>query len=356
MLAKLTELAAQQDGNSRRDLLRAISDMFYSHDRDHLAESEVRLFADVVTRVLSDLAEDHRAAYSAVVSADERTPREVALALASDSAYVAEPVIRHSPALTDDDLISIAEAKGMEHRLAISKRENVAERVTDVLIDFAETEVMISLLDNQTARTSEAGLQKLADMAANVEELREKLSLRRDLPEAILRQIMPLLSEEAQHHALDLLGDEEKVQRLVKEAGIAVAVGRADNARRRLEIKGMAQRVLSGDLGVEPFLDKLVARHRPLDLALGLSIIATLPERQMANVVISVNPEPLAVLCKSLNVGVDTYRLIEQARRESIKIGTEVPKSLLDQYAGITPEVAQRAYRFVKVRANVSAA
>ncbi|MBN9303839.1 MAG: hypothetical protein BGO82_15805 [Devosia sp. 67-54] len=330
--------------------------MFYNNGRDHIAESEVRLFADVVGRALEDMSEEHREEFSDRVASDPRTPRDLALRLAGDTAVVAAPVLGRSPVLTDDDLISIASSKGTGHRLAISRREHVSARVTDVLIDFEETEVMLSLLDNQTARTSPAGMKKLAGHAENIAELREKLCRRDDVPQSILQRIMPLLSEEARERAELLLeSGNEQLSGVMAQAGTSLAVERAERARRRLAIKAMAQRVASGALGLDAFVADLASQNRPLDLALGLSSVAALPERQVANAVISLSAEPLALVCKALDMTPASYRIAEGMRRESMRLSREVPAASLEQYGRLDVATARRGVRFVQVRANVAA-
>lgn len=351
MLNELSQLAANPDAESRRELLRGIADMFYASDRNHLAEREVQLFADVVARVLKDMTEGDRAAFSTSVADSERTPRAVALTLANDTAAVAAPVIQKSPALSDDDLISIANTRGTGHRLAISQRPNVGERVTDVLVDFGETEVMMSLLDNPTARTSTQSLDRIADMAENVAALREKLCFRQGTPESVLRRILPLLAEPARAKATTILnGSADGLQELARQAATSLALERGEAARRRLDIKAKAKRVDAGQMPIDAFIDELTTSGRPLDLALALSEIAAMGEREVANAVISTKAEPLAMLCKVLHVGVAAYGRAEAMRRESVKLSAVVPQQSLDQYEALDIASAERALRFVKVR------
>jgi len=356
MLDRLIDLAAQPDSDSRRDLLRSISDMFYNNGRNYIAESEVKLFSDVVGRVLEDMTERHREEFSDRAASDPRTPRELALRLANDTAAVAAPVLGRSPVLTDDDLISIANSKGVDHRLAISKRDNVSAKVTDVLIDFAETEVMLSLLDNHSAQTSPSGIDKIANQAESVAELRDKLCARSDVPKSVLQRILPLLDDAARERAESLLEiDEEHVGHVIAKAGATLTVERAEKARRRLVIKGRAQQVAAGTLALDAFVEDLVSQRRPLELALGLACLSSLPERQVANAVISLNGEPLALLCKAVELSEASYRLVDGLRRESVRLSSEVPKAVIEQYARLDVATAQRSIRFVKVRANVSA-
>jgi uncharacterized protein (DUF2336 family) len=357
MLSSLLELAKQPDSDKRRELLGAVSDMFYANGRDAIAEREMRLYADVVTRLLKDMAERDRAEFAVSVAPDARTPREVALALAHDAPSVAAPVLEHSGALTEDDLIAVARVKDTDHRVAISKRVDVGEKITDALLDFGETEVMETLLDNTTSRLSPRGFTRITDRAMEKAELRERLAVRQDAPAEALTRIMPLLPPEAQAQVRALLAQGGgKLDELAKSASSAIAKERLDGAKRRLEIKALARKVEAGEVRIDDFVENLVSKRYSLDLALGLSEISMLPEKQVGNAILSTEAEPLALICKALEMGSATYGLAESLRRDCMKLPPEIPEALLTNYEKIGVEQAQRALRFVQVRASLSTA
>ena len=274
MLSSLLELAKQPDSNKRRELLSAVSDLFYAGGRDAIAEREMQLYAEVVTRVLKDMAERDRADFAANVAPDQRTPRDVALALAQDAPSVAAPVLEHSPALSEDDLIAVAREKDTDHRVAISKRVGVGEKVTDALLDFGETEVMETLLDNTTSKLSARGFTRITDRAMESPQVRERLAARRDAPTDALTRILPLLPPEVQEQVKALLAQGGgKLDELTKSATSAMAKEKLDGAKRRLEIKSLARRVEAGGLHIDEFVEALDSKRHSLDLALGLSEI-----------------------------------------------------------------------------------
>ncbi|HWA17462.1 MAG TPA: DUF2336 domain-containing protein [Devosia sp.] len=355
MLSSLLELARQPDSDKRRELLGAVSDMFYADGRDAIAEREMQLFAEVVTRLLKDLAEQDRAEFAGTVAPDGRTPRDVALALAHDTASVAAPVLQHSQALTEEDLIAVARERDTDHRVAISKRADVGEKVTDALLDFGETEVMETLLDNSTSKLSPRGFTRITDRAMDRPELRQRLATRRDAPTEALMRIMPLLPPDVQAHAKALLAQGGgRLDELAKSANSAMAKERLDGAKRRLEIKALARKFEAGELPIYDFVENLVANHHALDLALGLAEISMLPEKQVGNAILSTEAEPLALICKALEIGSDGYGLAEALRRECMKLPPDIPEALFASYDKVNAEQAQRALRFVQVRSSLA--
>ena len=109
-------------------------------------------------------------------------PRDILLSLAGDSAAVAAPVLEHSPALHEKDLLSIAQRGSKAHRFAIAGRRGVSERVAERLCRHGETSVTLRLLDNDHALLSDAVLHALLDAFPNDSVIAEAIAGRRLLP------------------------------------------------------------------------------------------------------------------------------------------------------------------------------
>ena len=77
-------------------------------------------------RLLDDMAEETRGEYSERVAEADQLPADVARRLAFDEASVAVPVLEKSTRLTDEDLVEVAETRGKEHMLAVTRRESAA--------------------------------------------------------------------------------------------------------------------------------------------------------------------------------------------------------------------------------------
>ncbi len=78
-------------------------------------------------------------------------PRDIVLALAYDRIEVAEPMLEHSPALTDDDLIAILRDHPGGHRVAIARRQNLSRRVRAALERCGEAAVLAALAESDAA-------------------------------------------------------------------------------------------------------------------------------------------------------------------------------------------------------------
>jgi uncharacterized protein (DUF2336 family) len=95
---------------------------------------------------------------------------------------VAEPVLTHSPRLSDADLVEIAATKSQEYLYAISQRLNLSEAVTDMLIERGDRRVVRSAARNRTARISPNGFNKLTFRARSDRMLALAIARRNDFP------------------------------------------------------------------------------------------------------------------------------------------------------------------------------
>lgn len=153
------------------------------------------LVNDEVTRIRAVIAE------AAKDLAD--APHDVVLCLARDlDASVHEPVIRFSPLLTTDDLISlVTEAPGQDRVTAVANRPELAPAVSDAIAASADAGAIRALLANPTAQIREATLDALVARSVEHPEWHEPLVRRPSLPLRAAR----VLSEIVATHLLGIL-------------------------------------------------------------------------------------------------------------------------------------------------------
>ena len=128
-LHDLITLANEPSSEKRRELLRGVTDMFFTGDGHSAVEME--LFDDVLSQLAGDMEEAVKAELAQRLGEAPTAPRGLSRALASDSFAVAEPILRGSHALTDEDLLHVARTQGQDHLRAISQRPSVSSAVSD---------------------------------------------------------------------------------------------------------------------------------------------------------------------------------------------------------------------------------
>lgn len=127
-----------------------------------------RLRWQTLVRLVQDAAATVRAAIADAVKAMPRAPRQLILALARDTEpSVADPIIRLSPLLTDNDLIALIAAPPAEDTVAtVARRAGLSAAVSDAIVETGVAPAIAALLANGSAAIREATLDRLISGAA----------------------------------------------------------------------------------------------------------------------------------------------------------------------------------------------
>lgn len=350
MLDRLLDLARSGSGGGRRELCLAVSDLFVD-GVDRYTDREVVLFGEVIGDLLGRIGADDRAAVARRVAPLDRTPRELALSLAEDEALpVSAPVLQHSPVLTDEDLVGLAERKGDAHRLAIARRETLAEPVTAALVAHGSDDVLETVTLNRGARFSGRSTAVLAERAAGQERLAAALATRADLPPDVADRVWRILTPAARRAAAELGSRVRLVEGVVSAAAKGMGVARLETHRQRAEARTMVSDVQAGRRPIDDALARLVSERRLLDIAYLLSELAEVPEAHVANALQKPNATAIAVVCRHLEVAGAVYAALTRLRCERLCLGEPQIDAMLREYRDMTPGMADRALKFHQKR------
>lgn len=162
--ALLLDLAKEGSSEKRRELLRQITDVFLA-DPPERTDRESMLFDEIVVAVAADLETQVRIELARKVAVSNVPVQRTARRLAMDVIEVARPVIEHSKALTQADLVDVINATGQDHMMAVTKRPDIGENVSSALVAKGEDRVLASLLGNPTARLNRETYERVAERA-----------------------------------------------------------------------------------------------------------------------------------------------------------------------------------------------
>lgn len=201
--AKLQALARTTCSTQRRELLRDVTDMFFDGD-DQRSDAEGQIFDDIIGAVARDLEVEARSELAEKVSHARNAPAQVARRLAMDEEVsVAAPILSRSTALTDEDLVSVIAARGQDHLMAVSKREQVSEVVSQALVDKGDDTVVASLLENDGAHLSRETYEQVTDRAETSEVLQAPLVNRKTVPLDLLNEMYLVVGERLRRQILE---------------------------------------------------------------------------------------------------------------------------------------------------------
>jgi len=208
---------------------------------------------------------------------------DVARILAEDeNDSVAMPILEFSKALTEEDLLEIIEVCKPTRQVAVARRENVSEKVSDAIVEKGHEDAVVALVSNSTAKIAENTYGKVMDKFGENERIHEPMVRREKLPLAIAERLVATVSESLKeylvsHHELspevasDLLLEsrERAVVRLLKDddnsPDVAELVEQMD-VNGRLTTSIILRALCTGDLN---FFEAAIAHkaHVPLNNA-----------------------------------------------------------------------------------------
>jgi uncharacterized protein (DUF2336 family) len=179
--------------------LGALAHGLSDHEQERLRQQTYEALAGLV----ADEAVRVRAALADVLKEMPDAPRELILALAHDPELpVAEPVIRFSPLLTEQDLLALL-TRSPNHATVISvaRRPHLNEAVCDGIAATANVSAIRVLLTNQSAAIREATLDALIANGAEHTEWHEPLVRRPALSANSARKLAEIVA----NHLLEVL-------------------------------------------------------------------------------------------------------------------------------------------------------
>jgi len=163
-------------------ILSRVVDLFICNAQ-RLSRTQVTIFDDIIGRLIKVAGPAILAELSRTLAMIGNAPTNVVVSLArNDNLAISSPVLEKSEALTEDVLAEIATAKHPKHLGAIARRAQVGPRITDILIDRGDADVLRLVAANAGAQLSEGGFVKLINRAKTDRTLAELIAKRTDVP------------------------------------------------------------------------------------------------------------------------------------------------------------------------------
>lgn len=347
----IARLISSPESLSRAEIIIAVTDLFLE-EKEPPSEPETARFSEIVATVIDKMAGDLRREISTRVSASDRITRTLAQKLAQADIAVAAPVLAHSPLLDDEDLVRATREQTMEHRLAISRRATLSERVTDALTEVGEDAVLESVAGNTGAAFSPLGFRQLVERGGGHAGVQSALSRRASGDARFGASLHGALSAELRARlgaAFDAVPD----ARLASALDIATLEAEEairERMRERVELKVLIKDLNAQKTDVDTAFDMLAHAGRLDDLGLLCAELLHLPESVPATALRKADPTSLAFLCKALSLKPSTYAAVLTARdRRFGGACTDRARRMAD-YGAIQMSAAQRAIRVLKLQ------
>jgi uncharacterized protein (DUF2336 family) len=343
---------AIRDGSSERriETLRRITDLFLEQS-DRLNDEQIGLFDNVLGHFVERIESRALAELSDRLARIENAPLDVVRSLARhEEIAVAGPVLAESSRLTTSDLVEIARIRGQDHLLAISGRDELEDRLTDVLLMRGNSDVMHKVATNGGSQISAVGFAALVRASENDERLAEATGIRGDLPVTLLRELMSRAAESVREK---LLAQAPVHVRREISAVLAEITTRMDEEATRPRDFTKAQKFVelmhsNGELDEATLIGFATGRKYEETVA-ALAALSETTIDIVKPLMKSARFEGLLVPCRAAHLRWPAVRAVLECRIMPA-LGKEALAQAEVEYNKLTAPSAQRLLRFWKVR------
>lgn len=356
-LKQLIAVAEEDSSDKRRDLLREITDVFMAAP-DRYTSSEMQHFDVIMSKVTESVEISLRREIAEKLADVAEAPRGLVRQLAHDDFSVAEPILKRSAALTEEDLVRIVRQRGQRHMKAITERSEVPEKVSSELVERGDKEVLVSLANNSGAKINDESMEKLVQHSRSISELQEPMAKRYDLPPQLLTQMYFFVSSALKKEILrrsdtldPALIDEAVNSNRSKILDDAVADAQSDVDSAR---KFINDRIQTNTLN-ESLLKELIEIRRTTEFLLAFAHYVGVDTSTAQHLMKDRSWESLSIACRAAGLERTTFAKIVFGLQKSPEEQNKALR-ILDLYLKIPQEAAERVMRFWRVRAQSASA
>jgi uncharacterized protein (DUF2336 family) len=349
LIPELDRVHAHGSPERRAAMVERITTLFLqgasSFNDDH-----VRLFDEVLRRLIVDIPAQARTALSHRVAPVGNAPVAVIRQLANDEDIaVAGPVLQQSPRLAETDLVDVAERKSRAHLLAISVRSKITEAVTDVLLRRGDRHVMHAVAGNHAARLSDAGFHALVAGAPKDDLLAEKAALRPDIPPRLLRDLVLNATGAVQQRLFAARPQTQSEIRGVPAEDFS-SVGAVDPPRDFSAAQRTIESLRQQNKLDEEALVGFARRGQLEETVAALALLCSVPIEVTDRLMAGDRLDPVLILGKSAGWGWPTVQAIILARPEGERTSGRALDEAYSHFERLSPTTAQRVMRFWQIR------
>jgi uncharacterized protein (DUF2336 family) len=349
--AEFFELNEPVAGRARAVLARRLADIV-GLPSSRLTPRERWIVGDLLHDILraSDVSLRRRCAERLAGLND--APARLLRTLACDVFDVAEPIIEGCKALTDFDMLEIAQAGSLQHRLTLARRDSISETVAAALAAYGEPPVVERLLRNKTAKLATPTMDHLVGAAADETSYPQLLIRRDELRPTQAFRLFWGCSHQTRFQILERFAVDRTI--LIDAAEDVFAMAAAESVSdplvdralayidRRQRDRGAAERSVYGSLEGVAETIRLEGAHA--DLVTEAAILSGIARSLMSQIFDDLAGEPLAVLCKATGLKWPSFEAMWRG------LGRPVEGDILEQarkvYESLSVEKAQTVLRY----------
>ncbi|OAF09141.1 DUF2336 domain-containing protein [Bradyrhizobium neotropicale] len=310
LIPGLDDIVKRGDPRRRGEVARAIAELFFQ-DSAKLRPDLVALFDDLLIDLVPHAELASRVDLAERFSRLNNAPCHLVRQLARENEImVAGPVLRRSPVLDEAALIEIARLKGQGHLLAMTERPTLSTKVTDVLVERGDREVVRRAAGNAGAVFSPGSYSELVKRASQDGVLTLKLGQREDLSGDHLKELLDGTLDVIRRRLSSVVNPVRQVE--IKRAMTAIEEAALPPGPRR-DFSAAQRTVLTlqreGHLGESALLGFAKA-HKYEESIAALSAMSGLRLATLDRLIGGDRYDPILIVGRVLNLGWPTVRAL----------------------------------------------
>jgi uncharacterized protein (DUF2336 family) len=349
LIAELEDAIASSSDDRRSETLRRVTELFLA-SAPNFSENQVALFDDVIGRLASDTDVSAKAELSQKLATIENAPIKTIQRLAADDLIdVAGPVLANSLRLSDRQLAELAATKGRHHMLAIARRTDIGEQVTDVLLERGNRQVAQAVATNASSRVSEKGYETLVDLAAGDVGLAECVVQRQDIPQKHFKTLIAMAPVAVQQRLASVN------PRLAERIRNAIAAA-ADIAQPIVRDYMRAKEIVATLVNANRFGDDAIQEFAKADqfeeTVVALAVLVQMPIDAMERLLSNEPTDTLLIVAKAGGLSWPTTRQLLVLRAGGRTPARQDLEDAKLNFVRLRPETAKQGLQLYKVRAK----
>jgi uncharacterized protein (DUF2336 family) len=351
LLPELEDVVQHGSAEKRAETLRRITTLFLD-GADLFTTEHVALFDDVIGCLIEEIETRTLAELARRIAPVANAPSRLVSTLAkNDDITVAGPLLKQA-ALDETDLQFIAEKKSQAHLLAMSKRQELGEALSDILVQRGNLDVARSVATNHGAQLSEDAFTALVQRAEQDGVLAEKVGMRDDIPPRLFRQLLIQATEVVRKRLLTQAKPETQaeIRRVLAKVSEEVA---AKAAPRNYAVALEIVRALHKDGKLnEADIAEFAAAGKYEETIAAMATVCAVPVEVVDRLMGGERADPVMILARAASFGWPTVHAIICSRPGS-KPSAQTLEAARENFARLTAATAQRVVHFWQVRQGV---
>ena len=349
-LQDLITLAHETDSNRRRELLRGVTDLFFSGSRH--GATEMALFDDVLSQLAGEMEVAVRAELSDRMARGGGAPVGLMSTLARDEIGVARPVLQHFYALSDEVLLDVARTHGQDHLRAISQRHSVSEAVSEAIVERGDDQTLGLLLRNEGAELSRASHERVVDRATINPALHEAVVSRQSLPADLLNEMYFVVEARlrdqiiARNAGIDPAQLDSALSAGRKRVAVGDGVLPADYAEAEVAVKAMKAK---GEISPRT-LAAMLRNRETTRFLIALGVLADIDFHTARLILERKELDALAIVCKAADFDRSLFLTFTVLILDRADDAMARAKAHGDLYSALPRDAALRTIRFWRMR------